>query len=55
MRCVRKIQDKTETDRIRNYTMRIGLGIIPPEEKKELVNFRVFVGLLLWEFFKFAL
>jgi hypothetical protein len=33
---VRKIQAKTKIDRIMYYAIRIGLGIIPLIEKKEL-------------------
>jgi len=42
MRYVRKIQRKTKTGRIRFYTMGLGLGIFPLEEKKELAELRDF-------------
>ena len=42
MRYVRKIQGKTKIDRMRNYKLRMGLGMIPLIEKKELANLREF-------------
>jgi len=42
MRYVRKIQGKTKIDRMRNYKLRMGLGMIPLIEKKELTNLREF-------------
>jgi hypothetical protein len=47
LRYVRKIQRKNKTDRIRNYTMGIGLGIIPLEEKKQLADLRDFGGVVI--------
>jgi hypothetical protein len=40
MKYVRKIQGKTKIERIRFNAVRIGLGIIPLEEKKELAELR---------------
>jgi hypothetical protein len=42
MKYVRTIQWKTKIERIRDYTLRIGLGKIFKIEKKELANLRAF-------------